>query len=107
MNNDKISLNQSNPFTNSMIELISEKEVLLYNTGKDTQILLLQGKPINEPVYQYGPFVMNTKSEINEAFNDYQRTSFGGWNWKENGPIHGKFQGRFAKLINGQLTQPS
>ncbi|TCO48804.1 pirin family protein [Actinocrispum wychmicini] len=41
------------------------------------EILLLGGKPIREPVVQYGPFVMNTREEILQALQDYQRGSFG------------------------------
>jgi quercetin 2,3-dioxygenase len=41
------------------------------------ELLLLGGKPIREPVFHYGPFVMNTKSEIVEALEDYQSGKFG------------------------------
>ena len=69
------------------------------------ELLLLQGRPLNEPVKQYGPFVMNTDAEINQAFADYRATQFGGWPWSRDDMIFPKEKGRFAKL-NGKETGP-
>jgi redox-sensitive bicupin YhaK (pirin superfamily) len=74
--------------------------------GKENgHILVLQGKPIGEPVVQHGPFVMNTRQEIQQAFEDYQRTAFGGWPWPENDPVHPIDQGRFAKHSDGTFEK--
>ena len=68
-------------------------------------LLVLQGRPIGEPVAQHGPFVMNTREEIMRAFSDYQRTRFGGWPWPEDAVVFPRDKGRFA-LLNGTETRP-
>ena len=46
-------------------------------SDSDLDVLLLAGVPINEPVVRYGPFVMNTKAEINQAIEDYRSGRMG------------------------------
>ncbi len=69
-------------------------------------LLLLQGRPIGEPVAQYGPFVMNTRAEVAQAFADYQRTQFGGWPWATPDPVHPRDAGRFARHVGGRVERP-
>lgn len=73
---------------------------------EDTEILLLQARPIGEPVAKRGPFVMNTQDEIRQAYADYQSTQFGGWPWKANDPVHEREKGRFARHIDGRFEEP-
>ncbi|MCF8423750.1 MAG: pirin family protein [Bacteroidia bacterium] len=84
------------------IELKADLEVEI-KAAEETSILMLQGKPIGEPVMQYGPFVMNTKQEINSAFEDYHKTQFGGWPWPKYDQVHEREKTRFAKYADGKL----
>ena len=69
------------------------------------EILVLQGRPIGEPVEQYGPFVMNDREGIAQTFADYQQTGFGGWPWPVDDPVHGADQGRFARHADGRVEE--
>lgn len=80
-------------------------EAVLQNGPEEAELLLLQGRPIGQPVAQYGPFVMNTRAEIQQAFHDYQRTQFGGWPWPSNEPTHPRERGRFAIHVDGRVEE--
>jgi redox-sensitive bicupin YhaK (pirin superfamily) len=56
--------------------VLSEGDVVEVTSAKGARLLLLAGKPIREPVVQYGPFVMNTREEIEQAIADYQAGKF-------------------------------
>ena len=84
------------------VRLLGHVEVPVVNGGEEAELLLLQGKPIGEPVVHHGPFVMNTPSEIQQAMNDYRRTEYGGWPWPSDGPVHSRDDGRFAIHADGR-----
>lgn len=54
-----------------------EGETFTIEATEDSVILILSGEPINEPIVPHGPFVMNTKEEIHQAFDDYNNGKFG------------------------------
>ncbi|KAJ3199440.1 hypothetical protein HDU82_000420 [Entophlyctis luteolus] len=45
--------------------------------GEDLSVILMAGLPLNEPIARHGPFVMNTRQEIRQAFQDYSEGKFG------------------------------
>jgi quercetin 2,3-dioxygenase len=85
------------------IQVQADQPVTIEAVDGPVEILLLQGRPIGEAVAQYGPFVMNTRSELEQAFADYRRTQFGGWPWPSNAPVHPRDQGRFAQHADGRV----
>jgi redox-sensitive bicupin YhaK (pirin superfamily) len=87
------------------IKLQPDAALSITNSDAPARLLLLQGRPINEPVAQHGPFVMNTREELVQAFNDYQQTQFGGWPWPRADQVHGRRK-RFARFIDGTEVEP-
>jgi redox-sensitive bicupin YhaK (pirin superfamily) len=83
----------------------STRALTLTAGGDGASWMLLQGRPIGEPVAQYGPFVMNDRAGIEQAFADYQRSGFGGWPWPTDDPHHGPDEGRFAHHADGRLER--
>ncbi len=89
------------------MELQADAVVELVNTDDTVaEFLVLQGKPIAEPVVQYGPFVMNSQAEIAQTMQEYQRTQFGGWPWPDHAPTHGRDPARFARHPGGREEKP-
>jgi hypothetical protein len=84
------------------VRLRGDMTIALVNGDRPAELLLLQGRPIGEPTVQYGPFVMNTREEIDQAFVDYRRTGFGGWPWPSADPVHGRAEARFAVHADGR-----
>lgn len=88
------------------LRLVPERPAPLHNGEAPSEVLLLQGRPIGEPVAQHGPFVMNSRVELAQAFSDYQQTGFGGWPWGGSAPVHPREQGRFAIHADGRREVP-
>ena len=60
-----------------MVVLSSQGNQVQIQTEAESQLLLIAGEPLNEPIEGYGPFVMNTKEEIRQAIRDFQQGDFG------------------------------
>lgn len=88
------------------VDLRADADVSLEAGSDEVELLLLQGRPIGEPVVQYGPFVMNTRAEIQQTMLEYQRTQFGGWPWQSDDPVHER-EPRFARHADGRIEKPA
>ena len=84
------------------IRLQADAEVTLDNGDEPAELLLLQGRPIGEPVVHHGPFVMNEATEIKQAVADFRRSEFGGWPWPSDEPVHARSARRFAIHADGR-----
>jgi redox-sensitive bicupin YhaK (pirin superfamily) len=54
------------------LAVLGEGETFLARAENDARLLSFAGRPINEPVARYGPFVMNTEDELRKAVDDYR-----------------------------------
>ena len=73
-----VSLGDENkPVSDGQLAILASGEAVRLSATEHARLLLLAGVPLNEPVARYGPFVMNTPQEIQQAFRDYQSGKMG------------------------------
>ena len=58
-----------------------EGDIILESISEKSLVIVLSGEPLNEPIVAHGPFVMNTRQEIIEAYEDYNSGKFGTFNF--------------------------
>jgi hypothetical protein len=87
------------------VQVRPDVEITVTAGTEAVELVVLQGRPIGEPVAQQGPFVMNTKEEISLAFAEYRKTQFGGWPWPSSEFVHPRERGRFAKYPDGSVEE--
>jgi redox-sensitive bicupin YhaK (pirin superfamily) len=75
--NGSVEVNGEEAAEHSFILFKNEGEGIDIRAEKDSVLLLLSGEPLNEPIASYGPFVMNTQSEIVESIREFQSGKFG------------------------------
>lgn len=63
--------------TDHLVLFQNEGENFTIEATEDSIVLILSGEPLNEPIYPHGPFVMNTREEIIQAFDDFNNGKFG------------------------------
>lgn len=83
------------------IKAEASEEFIINNSSQKAQFLLLEGKPIGEPVVKHGPFVGNSRKDIEDAFMRFQQDQFGGWPWPSYEHTHEAERHRFAKYPDG------
>jgi hypothetical protein len=100
---DDVLVEQSAVSAGIGVSLDASMPARIESRGGPAEFLLLQGRPIGAPVFQMGPFVMNSAEELRQAVEDYQSTQFGGWPWSRPDPVHDRSEGRFAVHADGRL----
>jgi quercetin 2,3-dioxygenase len=104
-NGKTIALDDHHQTSHACMLVRSDHAINLKAGAEPCELLLLQARPIAEPVAQHGPFVMNDRAGIEKAFQDYRRTQFGGWPWDRDDPVHAREEGRFARHADGRIER--
>lgn len=75
--NGSIEVNGEKAAEHSFVLFNNDGEEITIKATENAVVLLLSGEPINEPIASYGPFVMNTQEEIQEAIKEFQSGKYG------------------------------
>jgi len=102
---NKIKIGDHTIDNQNIVDLIPNQPTTIHNGDQEANFLFLQGRPIDEPVVQYGPFVTNSNAEVQQVIAEYQKTQFGGWPWPKSDQVHDKSKGRFAKHADGNVEE--
>lgn len=73
----EIEVNEKRVMQHEFVLFANEGEEIKIKATTKNVLLILSGTPIREPIAQYGPFVMNTKEELNQAFDEFNSGKFG------------------------------
>jgi quercetin 2,3-dioxygenase len=73
----KVEINNRFATTDQLVLFANEDGDISLKANEKSVVLILSGEPIDEPIFPYGPFLMNTKQEIIDAYNDYETGKFG------------------------------
>lgn len=74
----KVNVNHNTPVEQDHFVLFKNQgEIFTLEALEDCIVLVMSGEPINEPIFAHGPFVMNSRDEIIQAFEDYNLGKFG------------------------------
>jgi redox-sensitive bicupin YhaK (pirin superfamily) len=72
-----VKVNGENAAADNFILFKNEGETILVEAAEDSIVFVISGEPINEPIAAYGPFLMNTHKELEEALDDFNKGKFG------------------------------
>ena len=75
--NGNVEVNGQKAVEHSFVLFANDGENITVKAVDKAVLLVLSGEPINEPIASYGPFVMNTQEEIDQAIEDFQAGKFG------------------------------
>lgn len=75
----EVSVNNSHADSKQLVNFNNDSDLISLETSADSLIIFGHAKPFNEPVVAQGPFVMNSREEIAEAYYDYRSGKFGTW----------------------------
>lgn len=81
----------------------TDDEPTTFEATADTTFMVFIGQTIDEPVFAYGPFVMTTRAEVEQAYANFEVTQFGGWPWDSHDPKIAAEQRRFSQLKTADI----
>jgi len=72
-----VTINEQQATTDHFVLFANDGTDIYLEATEDAIVLILSGEPIQEPIVPYGPFVMNSKQEIVDAYDDWNNGKFG------------------------------